>query len=112
MLLRRYKVIASAVGQAVWVVTPLVVRDPKPPTDDVDYLLDFEEIDYAGEARPEAMDGIITWVENLVSIIRRLTAGVHVSLPVGLHVGCSVIAVWSRAVWQRARQQVPALSML
>lgn len=85
MLLCRYKVIASAVGQAVWAVTP---SDPDPPTDDVDYLLDFEIMDYVGDTQPDAMDNIINWVEALVSIIKRLTTSLHVSL----QVGCSAVA--------------------
>ena len=71
---------ASAVGQAIWAVTPVSQRAPHPPAEDVDYLLDFAHIDLVGGAYPEAMDAIIAWLEKLVSTMRRLTATLHVSL--------------------------------
>lgn len=78
MLLRRYQVVASAVGQALWAVTPTAQRSPHPPAEDVDYLLDFEQIDIVGDNHPEALDGIIAWLEKMVSTIRRLTVSSHV----------------------------------
>ncbi|KAL3145124.1 hypothetical protein ABBQ38_001729 [Trebouxia sp. C0009 RCD-2024] len=73
-----YQVVASAVGQALWAVTPTAQRSPHPPAEDVDYLLDFEQIDIVGDNHPEALDGIIAWLEKMVSTIRRLTVSSHV----------------------------------
>lgn len=65
----------------MWALTPRADRDPHSPADDVEALLNFHDIDNLGTTQPEAMDGIIAWLEMLVSNMRGLTSYMHVSMP-------------------------------